>query len=112
MRIIDADALPVSFDGHVVSIWKKDLDNAPTIDPEDLRPKGRWDIRVYNTIPNYLWEATAECTNCRGGEHKVCEMYISGFPREDTTDKVIAVAEKKTTPYCPSCGAKMEVNNG
>ena len=33
MRLIDADALPVSFDGHTVSVWKKDLDAAPTINP-------------------------------------------------------------------------------
>lgn len=31
MRLIDADALPISFDGHTVSVWKKDLDAAPTI---------------------------------------------------------------------------------
>jgi hypothetical protein len=33
MRLIDADALPISFDGHTVSVWKKDLDAAPTINP-------------------------------------------------------------------------------
>lgn len=33
MRLIDADALPISFDGHTVSVWKNDLDAAPTINP-------------------------------------------------------------------------------
>lgn len=33
MRLIDADALPISFDGHTVSVWKKDLDAAPTVNP-------------------------------------------------------------------------------
>ena len=33
MRLIDADALPISFDGHTISVWKKDLDAAPTINP-------------------------------------------------------------------------------
>ena len=87
MRIIDADALPVSFDGHIVSIWKKDLDNAPTIDPEDLRPKGEWitptkiDGRSFN-IPH--------CSVCEG----------------------VPCGVDENTRYCPNCGAKMEVNNG
>lgn len=33
MRLIDADMLPMALDGHIVSIWKKDLDAVPTIDP-------------------------------------------------------------------------------
>ena len=33
MRLIDADALPISFDGHTISVWKKDLDAAPTVNP-------------------------------------------------------------------------------
>ena len=33
MRLIDADALSVKFDGHTVSVWKNDLDAAPTINP-------------------------------------------------------------------------------
>lgn len=32
MRLIDADTLPIKFDGHTVSVWKNDIDNAPTID--------------------------------------------------------------------------------
>ena len=33
MRLIDADMPPMALDGHIVSIWKKDLDAVPTIDP-------------------------------------------------------------------------------
>lgn len=33
MRLIDADALPIKFDGHTVSVWKNDLEAAPTINP-------------------------------------------------------------------------------
>ena len=33
MRLIDADVLPISFDGHTISVWKKDLDAAPTVNP-------------------------------------------------------------------------------
>lgn len=42
MRPIDADALPISFDGHSVSVWKVDIDNAPTLDYKDLVPQGEW----------------------------------------------------------------------
>lgn len=61
MRLIDADALPVSFDGHTVSVWKKDLDAAPTINPyewisvEDRLPEPetpiKWrDRKGYNSV--------------------------------------------------------------
>lgn len=50
MRLIDADALPIKFDGHTFSVWKNDLDAAPTVNPyewisvEDRLPDE--DIRV------------------------------------------------------------------
>jgi hypothetical protein len=53
MRLIDADALPISFDGHTVSVWKKDLDAAPTINPhkwisvEDRLPEENADVLIY-----------------------------------------------------------------
>ena len=31
MRLIDADKLPIKYDGHTVSVWKNDIDNAPTV---------------------------------------------------------------------------------
>ena len=33
MRLIDADALPIKFDGHSIGAWEIDVRNAPTIDP-------------------------------------------------------------------------------
>lgn len=59
MRLIDADALPVSFDGHTVSVWKKDLDAAPTINPYE------W-INIKDDKPKkndyYLcWYMTSKC---------------------------------------------------
>ena len=87
MRIVDADALPISFDGHIVSVWKKDLDNAPTIDPEDLRPKGEW---IRPTKINGRSFNIPHCSNC---EEVPCGI-------------------DEHTRYCPNCGAKMEVNNG
>ena len=32
MRLIDADELPIKYDGHTVSVWKNDINNSPTID--------------------------------------------------------------------------------
>lgn len=36
MRLIDADALPIKFDGHTVAVWKNDIDNAPTVDAVEV----------------------------------------------------------------------------
>lgn len=53
MRLIDADTLPISFDGHTVSVWKKDLDAAPTVNPyewisvEDRLPEPNKNVLVY-----------------------------------------------------------------
>jgi hypothetical protein len=47
MRLIDADTLPISFDGHTVSVWKKDLDAAPTVNPYE------W-ISVEDRLPEVL----------------------------------------------------------
>jgi hypothetical protein len=56
MRLIDADALPVKFDGHTVSVWKNDLDAAPTVNPyewisvEDRLPKEKQQCLIFTTI--------------------------------------------------------------
>lgn len=57
MRLIDADTLPVKFDGHTISVWKNDLDAAPTIHPfewisteERLPPCDEDDLIVCNVI--------------------------------------------------------------
>lgn len=59
------------------------LDDAPTIDPESLRPHGRWEHT--HTSASYY----SECWKC-----SVC-----GF--EDT--------EGYDFKYCPNCGAKMDL---
>lgn len=80
MRLIDADALPVKFDGHIVSVWKNDLDAAPTIDAAPV-VHGEW-ITHNADLPFLIY---AECSVC-------------GFNQSisDTLD------------YCPYCGAKMD----
>ena len=32
MRLIDADKLPIKYDGHTVSVWQVDLEKAPTVE--------------------------------------------------------------------------------
>ena len=61
---------------------------APTIDPESLRPKGRW---VYDD-GNLEWA----CSEC------LCEAHISWG----------AISGYNLSDFCPNCGAKMEDFNG
>ena len=96
-RMIDADALlgkaikerrfviareEFATDLVVIRTVYKDLAefiaSAPTINPDDLRPKGRW-------IPHddEMFGLTEECSSCHT---ETCG----------------------TSPFCPNCGAKME----
>ena len=92
MRLIDADALLEKvWDvdcrcGYVQVVDRADIETAPTIDPEDLRPKGEWvrptkiDGRTFNVphcsacggVPCGVDEHTHFCPNCgadmRGGD--------------------------------------------
>lgn len=100
MRLIDADALAgravklTAYDEggwgvDVKAVRVEEIDDAPTIDPESLRPVGRWERS--NTI-GFL-----RCSECRN-------VYIN----EDWL-----VDDK--WHFCPNCGVKMEkeepVNN-
>lgn len=88
MRLIDADSIKwckeiecVGF-GDFVPVqkcYKEDVDRIPTINPESLRPHGKW-ILVPPTVPF----ETYKCNLC-GGE------IIYAW-----------------TKFCPHCGAKME----
>lgn len=93
MRPIDADAAVDRYytewekmdicDGAQDRDWLKQcIDEAPTIDPKDLRPRGRW---VQKSQQAY-WGAGYACSCCgkRIGQ-KHAQMY----------------------KYCPICGAKM-----
>lgn len=92
-RLIDADALlekkfrTRQFDGtargwalEVVSA--KDIDDAPTVDHESLRPHGHWIETEY--CDNHF-QPIRMCTNC-GEEH----------------------GSDERLKFCPNCGAKME----
>lgn len=84
MRLIDADALKKDFNlnfggvSHAAAAAEI-IDRQPTIDPESLRPRGRWkDACYYHDCP-----LCYECSNCG--------LKLMYKPN-----------------YCPHCGAKME----
>ncbi len=60
------------------------IESAPTIDPEELRPKGRWEMRGGKLY----------CTHC--GKRAAVARDSDDF------------WYTKGTPACPNCGAKME----
>ena len=55
MRLIDADKLKISYDGHFVGVAKNDLDNAPTVEAKPL-------VRGY-------WKRFKNCQVCSVCEH-------------------------------------------
>ena len=62
------------------------LDTEPTIDPEELRPKGEWIMTLYTT--------TSERGRVTSNKKFACSDCGYGNGR-------------KQTNYCPNCGAKM-----
>ena len=93
MRLINADTLLEKvWDvdcrcGYVQVVDRADIETAPTIDPEDLRPRGRWEPVDHDGS----WRVD-KCSICHRRMHYV--NYDQPYQ------------------YCPNCGAKMEVNNG
>ena len=104
MRLIDADVLKESIDGHVTTgeiyptvewargrmqmklIALKDIDNAPTIEAEPVR-RGKYIVTEYDGYAD--------------GHPVYCEWKCSvcGCVFED---------EEPTYNYCPHCGANMD----
>ena len=100
MRLIDADRLE-----NVFNIWLKEalfcapddntegaaifsclcqLQDAPTIDPEELRTRGHW---IDRSPEAPQWAKSFKCSNC------------GGFVDDDRFN------------FCPRCGARMEDND-
>lgn len=73
MRLIDADTLPISFDGHTVGVWKKDLDAAPTVNPyewisvEDRLPEKHQCVLAYHKYEPESPDVICENTYFSGG---------------------------------------------
>lgn len=90
MRLIDADELrkraypfPCAI-GVEYAVTLRAIGDAPTIDPESLRPVGHW----------VKQDEYTECSNCE---------YWYNSPETETADD--------REPYCPRCGARMEVQD-
>ena len=96
MRLIDADRINFykatvargthSFD-NVEIVEKFQIDRMPTIDPESLRPHGRW-VCVNLAYGRY------ECSVCHSADEDCSDYY--GAHNVNTQD------------FCPYCGAKMD----
>lgn len=97
MRLIDADEeikfanenLPDAHAGVITAF----LRDCATIDPEKLRPKGKW---IWN--PNGMdWGLGAwECSECA--------CINNNLPMSRNMNPLMFSGSK----YCPNCGAKME----
>lgn len=115
MRLIDADALlkqmgynfkQASRDGcdhPIFPVVEETIMEAPTIEPDSLRPKGRWE-----------WKHRR-----RGGFRKRKGITYTGEELEVTIDDRYEIDdpycsvcgkfnESVFLNYCPSCGAQME----
>ena len=88
-RLIDANALHYHMgvnqnDKQIFYITGEDIDAAPTIDPESLRPRAHWEclgeVEALQLGSKY---AASYCSRCRG-------------------------RVRCRSDYCPHCGAKME----
>lgn len=71
---------------YVLKIQRKinnEVNRVPTISPESLRERGRWEKSRYN---GFLW--CSVCKNCYVDDH---------WPNDEKWK------------FCPSCGARMEL---
>ena len=86
MRLIDADAIPesataISTDGRLFVAWSE-IVKAPTISPESIRPKGRWEKHH---------------TSKYGAAPYFCSCCFDIWESEQINNM----------KFCPSCGADM-----
>lgn len=83
-------------------IVKNALENAPAVDPESLRPKGRWEIHCLSTYDSWTQETDEEfyleCSECKRQVWDVDYMALQNDDRQKLIEKY---------PYC-HCGCKME----
>lgn len=95
MRPIDADEVVkhLYWDNDIEAWYLrgKDLDDFPTINPEDLRLKGKW-IDISGALDR---GEMLLCSYC----HQRADYFIGGSEDWWADDR---------PKYCPNCGAKME----
>ena len=93
MRLIDADALANRMQflirTHHRDVFDalNEIDNAPTIDPESLRPQGEWIV----FLSDYDDCEMMRCSCCDSEFYDGDNDTVDNFPN-----------------YCPNCGAKMK----
>lgn len=89
MRLIDADALvkEANTDGAYGYVDAAQIEAMPTIDPENLRPQGKW-IPYHEA--DFGWDEYGRyCSRCK-------------WKVEDDDIRF-------SMDYCPKCGARMKV---
>jgi hypothetical protein len=99
MRLIDADELLNIADEtalaweyrRIVSDIRNIVEKAPTINPADLRPRGRWETSLVKADG--------------------VETY-SHFHNDEKCKYFYADHDCAGSPYCPNCGARMEDGDG
>lgn len=99
MRLIDVDVAVQNT--HKEIFWTESqrasmqnfLFHQPTIDPERLRPKGRWECEY----DEQTGETDVTCSNCKD-TRTINGCYVSTQGEPLYTEDA----------YCPNCGAKME----
>ena len=116
VRLIDANAFKrdlIDNYGFFPAMVMRALEKQPTIDPENLRPKGRWILKANKSKydfkwENCVWEVEAECPVCHHEKGKIHVSYILGFSEEGAKEIVTEEAKKKKLDnFCPNCGADM-----
>lgn len=74
---------PLKAFGHDAIEILTEIEFAPAIDPESLRPKGRWEATILEVSERTFRTGAPHCNLCGKQAHR-------------------------RTPYCPNCGARME----
>ena len=67
MRLIDADKLKISYDGHFVGVAKNDLDNAPTVEAQPI-------IHAHWEDFSAVCDGAVCCSNCHIGTIKTYDF--------------------------------------
>ena len=98
-RLIDANALErnVWLDGACLAIAVSEVDNAPTVDATPM-VHGRWEWYIDRHEDLFLG-----CDEDYGWRCSYCKT-----PLEDCDDHEV----QPNFNYCPSCGAKMDLEEG
>lgn len=119
MRPIDADTLLknrfnmyMGFMGTVPVVTVEDIDNAPTIYPESLRPKGKW------TEGDWTGEINCPYLNSSVGDKRhLCEhtplncryCHMNNAKHNRNKKCPFCGNQKKfETNYCSTCGAELK----